>query len=173
MTLSVERLVLAQNSDAAISCNINSALNCSSVMKSWQAELVGVPNPFFGLIGFAITLAFGLVLAFRKDLGKWLNLGALAGSFGAFLFSYWLLYQSAYSIGALCIYCLISCTSATNIFFAFLLINLKENTLELGQKVHSKIQGFIDKNYFWIPIALWYLLIIGLVIAEFQETLIG
>lgn len=171
MTLSIEKLQVLQNANAELECNINAALNCTSVMKSWQAELLDFPNTYFGLIGYGITFAFGLMLAFKRELGKLLNLGVLAGSFGAFLFSYWLLWQSAFSIGALCIYCLISCASATNIFFAMLLVNLKENTLELSESLNTKINNFINKNYFWILIAIWYVIVIGTIIWEFQNTL--
>ncbi len=173
LTLSIEYLEVLKNPEAALSCNINSAINCTTVMRSWQAELLGFPNTYFGLIGYGATLALGAILLFKKDLGKWVNIAALLGSFIAFIFSYWLLWQSVFVIGALCIYCLVSCISATNIFYGFLLITLKENTLEFGENFNSKVQNFIQKGYFWIILAIWYLIVIGTVLVEFSEIIFG
>lgn len=173
LTLSIEYLEVLRNPEASLSCNLNSAINCTSVMRSWQARLFGFPNTYIGLIGYGATLALGAVLLFKKDLGKNLTLISLLGSLASFIFSYWLLWHSAFTIAALCIYCLISCISATNIFFGFLLVTLKENYLELNQKINSRIQNFISKGYFWIIIAIWYLIIVGTVLIEFQEVLFG
>lgn len=172
LTLSIEYLEVLKNPEVVLSCNLNSAINCTSVMKSWQAELLGFPNTYFGLIGYGATLALGALLLFKKELGKWINLLSLLGSFTAFLFSYWLLWQSAFAIGALCIYCIISCISASNIFFAFLLLNLKENTFDFSEKLNDKINRFINKNYYWILIAIWYLVVTATILIEFQDSFI-
>src|SRR5579884_3064031 len=44
------------------SCNINPILSCGDIMKTSQADLLGVPNPIFGVLGFGMLLAFGLAL---------------------------------------------------------------------------------------------------------------
>lgn len=171
LILSIEIFQLLKDPSITFGCSINSAINCVSVMKSWQAEILGFPNTFIGLAAYAGFLLFGVILLTKVKLHKNIMLLANIAAFGAFIFSYWLLSQSVYVINSLCPYCLLSCFSATNIFFAITLFNLKENTLELKKDTNAKIQNFIN-NGFHIPvIVLWYMAIAVLVVMQFRETL--
>ena len=48
LALSIESLVLAKNSEAVLSCDLNSALSCSAVANHWSAAIFGFPNSFTG-----------------------------------------------------------------------------------------------------------------------------
>ncbi len=169
LILSIEKVNRLKDSQVHLSCSINSAFNCVSVMDSPQAELFGFPNSFLGLTGFSFTLIYGVSLLLLKERSKILDLVFFAGVTLAFIFSYWLLFQSAYVIKSLCIYCLLSCISATNIYFALLILLLKDGIIQLGNAPNNIIQRFIEKHYYYYLIGLWYFVIIILILLEMKE----
>src|SRR5687767_8480764 len=65
--LSVEKIHLLMQPDAILSCTVNLVLNCATVMKTWQSNLFGFPNPFIGLMAYSvlITLAVGYLAGAR------------------------------------------------------------------------------------------------------------
>ena len=75
---------------------------CQTVQASRYAELIGVPVPVLGLVGYA-----GLLLAavLRRESGAYL--GLLLSLVGA-LFSAYLTYLEVFVIGALCQWCVAS-----------------------------------------------------------------
>ena len=54
LILSAETLQLARHPESALGCDLNSAVSCSAVAQSWQAEIakfggLSYPNAFFGI----------------------------------------------------------------------------------------------------------------------------
>lgn len=172
LALSIERINLLKDANAVLSCSINSAFSCASVMTSPQAEILGFPNPLIGLIGFSMVFVYGLFLYFFKERNKIVDLAYFLGILGAFIFSYWLLYESVFVIKSLCIYCLLSCFSATNMLFAHKLLLLKDGIIKLKSSFNEKIQTFISKQYYFFVIGLWYLIVIALVYIEFKDRFV-
>lgn len=147
-------------------CDINSVINCSTVMQSPQANLLGFPNSLMGIAGYAMTLILGLLI---DKLDRKILFGLLIGSFGAFVFSQWLIYQSVFNIGAICPFCVLSGISSANIFFASLIKSLKSNLFNLNKNIDEKIQIFINKQYYFFIFGLWYFLLIGLIFNEIKS----
>ena len=54
--LAVEEFHLLKDPNAVLSCTINLVLNCSEVMKTWQASVFGFPNMFIGLMGYSVVI---------------------------------------------------------------------------------------------------------------------
>ncbi|MEI8080375.1 MAG: vitamin K epoxide reductase family protein [Actinomycetes bacterium] len=104
---SYERLQLALHPNQVLLCDINGALSCSSVLESWQARAFGLPNSWIGLAVFSLFAS----AAVAGVTGSVLSRGYLGflGFFSAFmlLFTLWFLWQSAFAIGALCLYCVL------------------------------------------------------------------
>lgn len=175
--LSNEKIAILEDKAANVNhvsvCAVNSVISCVSVVDSWQAELLGFPNTFIGIAGYTVTLTIAGLFLVSQQKNKWISLLALLGTFGSFVFSYWLLSQSVYSIGFLCPFCILSCFSATNIFFAFLILNLKDNNFNFRDSLNTKINTFIAKGWYLPLIVLWYALIFLLIYARFQESLFG
>lgn len=172
LALSIERVNLLKDPNAHLFCSINNAFSCTSVMTSPQAEILNFPNSFLGLIGFSFVFVYGLVLFFFKERQRILDLIFLAGITGAFVFSYWLLFQSVYVIKSLCIYCILSCFSATNIFFAQTLLVLNDRLININDKFNEKIAVFIRKRYYFYVIAIWHIIIASMVYLEFRDKFI-
>ena len=105
--LVAERLAIYKDSWHRTSCDINAWLSCGTVMRTPQAELFGFPNPFIGIVAYAVVIAVAVgVLAGARYAGWfwWLLwLGIAAGS----VFTLWLWWQTTFHINALCLYCMI------------------------------------------------------------------
>ena len=172
-TLSVEELEVAKNTHAALSCNINLVLNCGTVMKTWQAHVFGFPNPFLGVMGFAIVVAVAVGGLMRVKYSR-IYLVTAQVFFGlGLLFAYWLFFQSLYSIQVLCPWCLVVTFTTTLIFESLLYINLRENNFGFKKMTNRNIQKFIDQGYDRLIVASWIVLLVALVIIKFGNGLLG
>lgn len=107
LMLSIEKYLLLTNPFYVTTCDLGSTLNCQDIMDSWQASVFGFPNPFIGLMGFAIVTAIGAGSLAGAAFRRWFWLGLLAGCVLAGIFVLWLMWQSVFAIGALCPYCMV------------------------------------------------------------------
>jgi uncharacterized membrane protein len=124
--LSKDAIILAQDGNAELSCDINEKISCGAVGVTWQAELLGFPNAFLGLIAEPVIITIAVASLAGVLFPRWFMLGGqLVCSIG-FVFALWLFQQSYFVIGRLCPYCLLITATTTLIFFAFTRINLLE-----------------------------------------------
>lgn len=171
--LSVDKIHTLENPGVKLECNINSVLNCASVMKSPQAELLGFPNSFIGMMGFAVLLFFGISglmgVAYNKSVLRLL----LAGAGAALIFAFWLFFESLYVIQILCPWCLLTTTSTTIVFGALSHISLRENIFSLPRSNNKKIQKWIDGSYIELLVASVLVIGVILVVAKFGDALVS
>lgn len=163
--LSIEKVAILKNPDYQPSCNISPILSCGSVMVTKQAEAFGFPNPFIGVAGFAIVITVGMAILAGGKFKRWFWLGLQGGTLFGLLFVHWLMYQSIFSIGALCPYCMIVWAVTIPIFWYTLLYNLREKHITV-QGRWKTISGFAAENHANILI-FWYLAIILVILVEF------
>jgi uncharacterized membrane protein len=104
--ITLEKIEILTNPQHVPSCSINPLLSCGPIMASWQASLFVIPNPIIGLVGFAL-LCFIMGLSLSIKLPKWVWLMTFVGVSLATIFIIWLISQSLFVIGALCIYCML------------------------------------------------------------------
>ena len=154
LILSIEEVNHMLSPESALSCTINSKLNCKKVMDSPTSRLFGFPNSYLGLIFYSILLSYGLFGFFVKQRNFLLDTGYSIIAGIGFLFSYWLLYISTFVIESFCIYCLISCFAATNIFFAFIYAYTREF---LYNRSHF-LRQLLDRGIHFYLISLWYVI---------------
>lgn len=162
LTLTVEKFILAENASYVPTCSFSAEFACSSVMSSPQASaFFGVPNPLWGLIGFAVVTAIGVVqlAGFRPP--RWFRYSAQVGFTAAMLFCMWLFTQSVYDIGALCLYCMITWAVTVTMFWFTTVENLRIDAPD------SAVTGFVHMLRYPILIA-WVALIALLICVEFR-----
>ena len=94
--LIVEKVAVLADPTNVPSCSINPVISCGSVMMSWQAELLGFPNPVLGLAGFPVVAASGAAILAGGHLRRWYWLALLAGSLAGVGLVHWLIFQSLY-----------------------------------------------------------------------------
>ena len=64
--LSAETLKEARNPGQRLACDVNGVLSCSTVMESWQAEIVkfaglSFPNAFFGIAAESVFVTIAVI----------------------------------------------------------------------------------------------------------------
>ena len=124
--LTLERLRVMANPVAVTACDISPFISCKSVMLSEQAALFGFPNPLIGLAAFFAPVVIGMaIFAGAKFKGWFWNL-FLLGILFAMVFVVWLMVQSVYVIGSLCLYCMVAWAATIPLFWTVLGHNLKE-----------------------------------------------
>lgn len=169
--LAVDEFYILKHPDAVLNCSLNLVLNCSEVMKTWQAEVFGFPNMFVGLMAYsalAVVAVIGLLgIKYPKNFLIALNFGVLSG----LLFSEWLIFESIYSIQILCPYCLVVAASTIVVFGAVTHLSLRNDAFSLPKKTNEKVQKFLDSDYDKVVIVAWLLLLAALIVQHFGSSL--
>ncbi|WP_247828650.1 vitamin K epoxide reductase family protein [Arthrobacter antioxidans] len=122
--LILEKLELYRNPDHVTSCDINPWVSCGQVMETWQAELLGFPNPFIGLVGFTVTITTGMALLAGARFGRWYWVGLQAGVTLGAVFATWLWSQALFDIYILCLYCMVVWAAMVPLFILTTVRNL-------------------------------------------------
>lgn len=169
--LTVDEFYLLKHPDAILSCSFNMVMDCSTVMKTWQASLFGFPNMLLGLIGFAIVLTVAIIGYLDVKLPKNFLIAANAGFLGGIVFSEWLYYQSVFVIQVLCPWCLLVMLSTILIFATMTHYNLRNNVFSLNEERNLKVQIFLDKEYDKFIVAIWISLLIVGIVTHFGASL--
>jgi len=173
LVLSIDHITQLKNAHAQLSCNFNLVLNCGRVMETWQASLFGFPNPFIGLMGFAVVVSVAVSGLAGIKFPRWYLVTAQICFGLGLLFAYWLFFQSVYSIQVLCPWCLLVTFSTTLIFESLLRYNLRENTFGFSKRRNQAIQDFIRRDYDKLIVAAWIVVLVFLVILKFGQGLLG
>lgn len=105
--LSVEKYRLSTNPFYVPSCSINESVSCTTIMNSEQSAAFGFPNPYLGLVGFAVILTIGVAVLAGARFARWFWVGLGVGILAGLAFVLWLMFQSIVVIGAYCPYCMI------------------------------------------------------------------
>ncbi|MGE5718254.1 MAG: vitamin K epoxide reductase family protein [Nocardioidaceae bacterium] len=129
----VERIAYADGTNAESLCEINSVLSCNSIFSHWQSSALGVPNTLISLPVFALLASAGL----GGLLGSRLSRSYLAGLFGLTvfmaLFMTWYMQQSAFAIGALCLFCTVGAVGLITIGIGLTRVVDAEQALGTGR----------------------------------------
>lgn len=118
----VERIATLRDPDTVLACDVNAVLSCSNVLESWQSSVIfGIPNAFIGAVMFSVLGAAGALALLGNEPNK-PALRALAGLATFFaVFATWFMMQTAFAIGALCLWC-IAITTAIGVIGAVLTV---------------------------------------------------
>ena len=169
--LTVDQFFLLKHPNEVLNCSLNLVLNCATVMNTWQAEVFGFPNMLIGLMAYSALVAIAFValtgVRFSKKFLMAFNLGIFLG----LIFSEWLIYESIYSIGVLCPFCLAVAASTIVIFMASTHLALRNNVYKLNSRHNSKVQNCLNKGYDKMITLAWIALIALLIIQHFGSSL--
>lgn len=162
LSLTIDKLYLAANPGASLACDINPLISCGSVMMTWQAEALGIPNMAIGLGGFAIMAVLGSLMLSGVALPPWMRWARLGGMTFAFGYVHFLAVSAIFVIRALCPWCMVVWTVTAPMFFATL-----ARTVESGDLTLPPLLGGILRRWVLLTVA-WYLLVIVVVLAAFS-----
>jgi uncharacterized membrane protein len=159
--LLVEKIALIEDPTYLPSCSINPILSCGSVMRTWQAEAFGMPNPVIGVAGFAAVTTVGWMLLAEATLRRWFWMAMQTGVLFGIGFVHWLIFQSLYRIDALCPYCMVVWATMIPVFWYVTLWNLQSSRLDRRRWAQVVLA------YHGAALTAWYLAIIALVLVRF------
>ena len=163
--LTLERLRVAANPDYATSCDISPFISCKSVMLSEQAALLGFPNPLIGIAAFFAPIVVGFAILAGAKFAPWFWNLFLVGHVFALGFVFWLFSQSVFSIGSLCLYCMVAWTATIPLFWSILGHNLKEGFMG----IKAMPAGEFVYEWAWVITILNYLVMIAVIIVHFWD----
>jgi len=155
--LAVDALTLAANPDAIFSCDISAKISCGTVGTTWQANLLGFPNAYLGLISEPVVITVAIAALGGVVFPRWFMLTAQAFYSIGFAFAYWLFFQSYFVIGALCPWCLTITFTTTLVFFSITRVNILDGNLRFGtatSRVQSLVRSWVDVYAMMIVLAV-------------------
>ncbi len=165
LMITIEKFDLLQNPSASFICDLNPVISCGSVMESKQAHAFGFMNTYIGLLGFPVVATIGVAMLAGARFRRWFWLAMVAGLGLGLLFAYWLLFESIYSINALCPYCLSVDVALTTVFWYSLLYAIDEGHIRLKGVAHS-VADFARKHHLDILLG-WFVLLIVIILNHF------
>ncbi|MHA7177760.1 vitamin K epoxide reductase family protein [Arthrobacter sp. Sr24] len=167
-TLVMERLNLYVNPNASASCDFNSWISCSDVMKTPEAALLGFPNPFIGICAFAVVITVGVVLLAGARMNRWfwicLQLGITAGM--ALVSWFW--FTALYSLAVLCPYCMIVWAMMIPIFVLTTVRNINHGVIPAP----AGLRKFLN-DWVWVIVGLLYIGVLASIFFRFMYAILG
>ncbi|WP_306367839.1 vitamin K epoxide reductase family protein [Nocardiopsis sp. CC223A] len=165
LALLVEKVRVLQDPGHVPSCSIDPVLSCGTVMRTWQAEVFGIPNPVLGVVGFSVVTTVGVALLAGARLPRWFHLGLWAGTLFGAGFVHWLIFQSLYRIGALCPYCAVVWAVTVPIFWYTTLHVLRAGHLPTPGVLRRPVDTML--RYHSTLLCLWALALVAAVTQAF------
>jgi uncharacterized membrane protein len=159
LTLTVEKIEILINPNYVPSCSINPVLSCGSVMVTPQASAFGFPNPLIGIVAFSVVVVSGVLAIAKVPLPRWYWTGLAVGTTLGVVFIHWLIYQSLYTIGALCPYCMVVWTVTIPLLVVVASIAVP-TTSGVARALHQ---------WRWSLVALWFTGLILLILVRFWD----
>ena len=160
LVLSVEAIQLAADPNAIFSCDINEKISCAKVALTWQANLLGFPNAFLGLIAEPVVITVAVAGLGGVRFPRWFMNLAMGVYFIGLVFAYWLFYEAYFVIGALCPWCLLVTVTTTTVFASLLRVTLADNTFRFSEGLHARVQSWLR-----IGVDVWITVLIIAVLA--------
>lgn len=168
--LTYEKIRVLEDPSHIPACSLNPIISCGSVMNSSQANIMGMPNTVLGLIAFAMLIAFGFVLLALRDrdraLKRWIWICAQLAATGGVLGVHYLIYESVFTIHAICPWCFVTWLVTILIFWAVTVYNFRQQNFGRLHNHLANISDAVQLNAVSV-LALWYLCIFGLLLIKF------
>lgn len=164
----VERAILTADPTYVTSCDINPWISCGRVMQSWQAMTFGFPNPLIGLVAFPMLITVGAALLAGSRFARWFWVLLNIGLVGGLAFAAWLWYAAVYSIGTLCLYCMVVWAMVIVQTVLITSRNLQTGALPVGPRIAA-----LARDLAWPVIVLLWVLVAASILMEMGLGVIG
>jgi uncharacterized membrane protein len=126
-----------------------------------QASVFGFPNSLIGIVSFTVVLVTGVMAVSRIELPRWYWTGLAIGTLLGTVFVHWLIYQSLYSIGALCPYCMV-------VWAVTIPLLVVVSSIALGQATSNGVVAFLH-TWRWSLVTLWFTAVLLLILVRFWD----
>ncbi len=155
--LTIEKIALLEDSGHIASCSLSPIVACSPVINSPEASVFTIPNPSFGILSFSLVTGVGMMLlAGAEKLKKWFWQAFLFGTLLGLVSIGWLIHETLYEIGAICLYC----TAAWVVTIATFVTTLKYVSEEGVIELPTKLKVLVEKYPLEIMVSIYGVIII-------------
>ncbi len=169
MSLITERVRSLIDPEYVLNCDVNPLVSCGDLMTTWQASLLGFPNPLLGVAGFVAPIAVGVALLAGARLARWFWWSFLVGVTGAFVFVLWLVDQAVFQIGVLCPWCMLVWVMVIPMFWVLLTWSLAAGVLvdsPRARRFGANVLPFV-----WVPILATIVVIAAVIVVQFPTLI--
>lgn len=167
--LSIEAWVLNGDPDAVFSCDINSVISCGAVAREWQAQLLGFPNAFLGILFETVVLTISVAMLGGVRFPRWFMRGAQALYTVGLLFALWLFLQSYFVINALCPWCLLITATTVLVWAGLTRINVRDGHLPAP----ASARRFVAAGNDWFVTVAFLLVLVGMIVVKYGASLLA
>jgi uncharacterized membrane protein len=122
-------------------------VNCATVAKTWQANLLGFPNSFFGMVSEPVVITVAIAGLAGVVFPKRFMFAAQLFYTAGLAFALWLFYESYFVIQALCPWCLLVTATTIFVWFAMTRYNIREQNLFVSKNTSNTLTRWIEKDY--------------------------
>lgn len=155
LVLSIDAIVLAADPFTDLSCDLSAKVSCTTVGLSWQANLLGFPNAYLGLMTEPVVITIAVAMLAGVRFPRWFMIAAQVVYAIGFGFAVWLFLQAYFVIGALCPWCLLITVTTTLVFASMTRINLLDNNLGLSERAHARTAMWLRRGAdIWVVVIL-------------------
>lgn len=162
--LTIDKFQLLENPDAALNCNFSLIVQCGKNLESWQGALFGFPNPILGLGGFVAPIAVGVAILAGAQFARWFWIAFNVGIAGALALCIWLMGQSIFVLGTLCVWCMLVWAITIPMFWLVTLRNFRDGVLPSGPRARQ----LFGAAYGWVPVISLACYIVIAVLAQLR-----
>lgn len=163
-----EHLQIAKDASHVSVCDMNAILNCGTVMRTPFAEAFGFPNPYIGLVGYAITITIATAILAGARFSRWYWLCMNVGHVLAFCFILYLWFNTTFVIGALCLFCMIVWIMQTILMAKTTAHNIQTGVIPAPEHIRHAVAGWS-----WFVVILIFVLLFGIIIIHFFDQIIN
>ncbi|UNO39005.1 vitamin K epoxide reductase family protein [Streptomyces sp. MST-110588] len=149
--ITTDKIELLKDPNFTPACTVSPIVSCTDVMKSWQADVFGFPNPVAGLVLYGAVVAIGMGVVAGARYRRWFWVGLNIGTFLGTAFCMWLMSQALYDINALCLWCTLAWLTTLTMFWYTTVHNIKHGIIRVPQGVRGAVLEF-----HWVVPVLWY-----------------
>lgn len=158
----VEKITILKNPGQILLCDVSPLVSCTNVLEAWQSSVLGPPNALVGAVMFAVFASAGLSGALGSRLARAYVLALWALAVFFLCFASWFMYQTAFTIGSLCLWCTGITTAVIVICAALTRLVVADGALGTGRI--AKAFEFLVRAQLDLAIWVgWWFAIAGLV----------
>ena len=167
--LTVDKVTTIIDPTAPLSCNASPLVTCGVNLGSWQGAVFGFPNPLLGVGGWIAPMAVGIMLLAGIRFARWFWIALNIGITGALALIIWLIYQSIFTLGTLCPWCMVTWAVVIPTFWVVTLYNLKSGNVPLPDRARR----LAASAFTWIPLITLVCYVIIAMIAQVRLDVIN
>ncbi|WP_029149807.1 vitamin K epoxide reductase family protein [Microbacterium indicum] len=160
--LTIDKIASLEDPTSTPFCDVSVLVQCTANLESWQGEVFGFPNPLMGLVGWMAPLVVGVAILSGARFAKWFWALFTLGMTFAFGLVCWLIFQSIFVLGTLCIWCMLTWLVTIPSFYGVLLHSVRIGAIPLPQRVRK----LADTLMGWLPLLATVSYVVIVILAQ-------